>query len=113
MKNSCARAFQLIRAANKLTQAQFSEQIGISISYVGQIEQGRALPSYDVMQKVVEVFEVDANLFFGTGSAQTVIDNSFYKLVSEMSQEQLEGIKSLLKFVKNVSILKQEHDDKA
>lgn len=112
MKKPCAQAFRLIRLTNELTQNEFSERLEISSSYVGQIEQGKALPSYELLSKVVEIFDVDANLFFGGGNAQTVIDNSFYKLVSDMSQTQLNGIKGLLKFVTNVSMLNREILDK-
>jgi len=108
MKNSCAQTFKLIRMANGLTQNQFSEQLDISSSYVGQIEQGKAFPSYELLNKVVEIYGVDANLFFDGGSAANLIDNSFYKLISDMSNNQLDGIKSLLKFVTNVSILHNE-----
>jgi transcriptional regulator with XRE-family HTH domain len=108
MKNPCAQAFKLIRLANELTQNQFSERLDISSSYVGQIEQGKAFPSYELLCKVIEMFDVDANLFFGGGNVQTVIDNSFYKLVSDMSKNQLDGIKGLLKFVTNVSIINCE-----
>lgn len=108
MKNPCAQAFKLIRLTNKLTQAQFAERLDISSSYVGQIEQGKAFPSYDTLDKVIETFDVDANLFFGHNDAHTVIDDSFYKLVSDMSQSQLDGINGLLKFVTNISKLKDE-----
>ena len=108
MKNPCARAFRLIRSANNLTQNEFSEQIDVTPSFVGQIERGKAFPSYEVMNRIVEKFNVDANLFFGGGNAHSVVDNSFYKLVADLSPDQLEAIKALLRFVTNISMLNSD-----
>jgi len=108
MKNPCAQAFKLIRLTNRITQEKMSKQLGVSESYVGQIEQGKSFPAYEMLCKVIEVYDVDANLFFGNGNSLTVIDNSFYKLVSNMTPEQIDEIRGVLKFVTNVSMLQQE-----
>ena len=105
---TCARAIKIIRLANNLTQSEFSEQIGVTPSFVGQLEQGKALPSFEVLNRIVERFTVDANIFFGGGSAPLLIDNSFYKLVSDLSPEQLAAVRELLRFVTNVSILNND-----
>ena len=113
--NPCARALKSIRLANNLTQNELSEQLGITPSFVGQLEQGKAYPSFEVLNRIVTTFNVDANIFFGGGSTSVVVDDSFYALVSGLSSEQLEGIKNLLRFIANVSTLKNdvsiEHDD--
>lgn len=112
MEYPCANAFRVIRKSNNLSQAEFAEKLAVSASHIGQIEQGRSVPSYELMLRVVETFSnADAHLFFGGGKIQTVIDNSFYKLISDMSQEQLDGIRELLKLVTNVSIQKEEIPD--
>jgi len=53
-----------IRRDNKLTQAELSELLNVTAGHIGMLEQGRAKPSYEVMERIVDLYSVDANLFF-------------------------------------------------
>jgi len=65
MSKHIANVIKNIRIAHGLTQEQLAEMIDRSPGHVGMLEQGRATPSYDVMEKLITEFDVDANLFFG------------------------------------------------
>jgi len=64
MVSYVASAFKNIRDIKGLTQEELAEALGVTAGHVGMIEQGRAKPSYEVMDKLVNEYGVDANLFF-------------------------------------------------
>jgi len=64
MTSNIATAFKNIREVKRLTQEELAEVLGVTAGHVGMIEQGRAKPSYEVMDKLVNEYGVDANSFF-------------------------------------------------
>jgi len=71
MKEHIALIFKTVRTANKLTQAELAEKIDVSPGHIGLLEQGKAKPSYEVMEKMVCLYNIDANLFFGRTQKNT------------------------------------------
>jgi len=65
MNKHISFVIKTIRKANNLTQEDLAAIIGVSPGHIGSLEQGKANPSYEVIEKFIEEFEVDANLFFG------------------------------------------------
>lgn len=55
-----------IRNENKLTQREMAEIIDVSHIHYSKIEQGERKLQIDLMIKIISIFRVDANLFFGT-----------------------------------------------
>lgn len=51
-------ALSLIRKYNALTQSQLSAELGLSNSYLSEIESGKKQPSLDVLTKYSEYFEI-------------------------------------------------------
>ena len=49
---SLGRKIKKARKENELTQERLAEKIGISTAYMGFIEQGRYIPSMQVLQKL-------------------------------------------------------------
>jgi len=76
MSNSIISAFKKIRADNKLTQAKFAEKLGFSAGHIGTVEQGRSKPSYELMEKIIELYDFDANLFFRDTSKPISVDKA-------------------------------------
>lgn len=54
-----------VRNANNLTQRQMAEILDISHIHYSKIEQGERKICVDLMIKVIDIFHVDANQFFG------------------------------------------------
>jgi len=52
------RALKLIRVYHGLSQVQVAEQLGLSKSYVSEIEKGTKKPSIDVLERYAEVFDL-------------------------------------------------------
>jgi transcriptional regulator with XRE-family HTH domain len=53
-----------IRRNQDLTQAQLAELVGVSLDFISLIERGLSSPSFDTIQKLGKVLEVDFSEFF-------------------------------------------------
>lgn len=52
------RALKTIRQYHRLSQSEMAEQIGISRSYLNEIERDKKEPSLEILRKYAERFEV-------------------------------------------------------
>jgi len=92
MNAQIALIFRTVRTANKMTQADIAEMLEVSPGHIGLLEQGKAKPSYDVMEKMLTLFSIDANLFFGrtqrnTKSINATIISLMQNLLSEVNEQ--------------------------
>ena len=53
-----------IRLKAKKTQGEFAESINVSRGTISQIEGGRANPTYEILEKIINVYSIDANVLF-------------------------------------------------
>ncbi len=59
------RALKLIRIFHEMNQKELAELLGISRSHVSELESGKKKPSYDLLERYSEVFDVPvSNLIF-------------------------------------------------
>lgn len=52
------RALKVVRQYHRLSQSDFADRIGISRSYVNELENGKKEPSIDVLRKYSEFFDI-------------------------------------------------------
>lgn len=72
MNTNCGLRLKSWRTNSGLSQRDLSEVLGVSQSYVGNIESGRSQPSRAFLQKLTERFSVSADwILFGTGLPTT------------------------------------------
>lgn len=57
-----------IRTTNNKTQQEFADSISVSRSTVSQIESGKANPTMEILDNIVNVYNIDANLLFNKNS---------------------------------------------
>ena len=55
---------QQIRKSNGYTQEKLAEKIEVSVRYISDIEQDRAKPSYEVLVKICNLFNVSMDQIF-------------------------------------------------
>lgn len=55
---------QEIRKSNGYTQEKLAENIEVSVRYISDIEQDRAKPSYEVLVKICNLFNIGINQIF-------------------------------------------------
>lgn len=53
-----SKALLLIRKYHDLTQSQLSSELGMSSSYLSEIESGKKQPSLDILGRYSEFFEI-------------------------------------------------------
>jgi transcriptional regulator with XRE-family HTH domain len=53
-----------IRTFNKLTQLELSSKLGISRSYISQIEKGAKRPTNETLQRYSEAFDVPLSVIY-------------------------------------------------
>ena len=59
-----------IRLQHDMTQNEFAASLGISRSALTQLEAGHTKPSFDVLEKLIDQFDVDINDFFNSSVPQ-------------------------------------------
>ncbi|MCP2037689.1 helix-turn-helix domain-containing protein [Chryseobacterium sp. HSC-36S06] len=55
-----------IRIQHDMTQNEFAASLGISRSALTQLEAGHTKPSFDVLEKLIDQYDVDVSIFFNT-----------------------------------------------
>ena len=55
------RALKLLRVYHRLTQVALSKRLGISNTYLSEIEAGIKVPSVDLLEKYAEIFKMPAS----------------------------------------------------
>jgi len=68
-------ALRLVRVFHDINQSQLAEKLGISRSYLSEIESGKKTPSIDLMDKYANVFNIPPSslLYF----SEQLADNKF------------------------------------
>ena len=98
-----SEALRLLRVYHDMKQVDLCDALGLSKSYISELEKGNRTPSFDVIQKYAEFFKVPASsiLFFSEqlevsdgrplvkSGAKVVIASKiirFLKLIEEKTQ---------------------------
>lgn len=58
---------KLLRTANGEKQLVLASQLGVSVSYLSQLESGKKTPSLDLIQRVASIFQVPPAMFLVDG----------------------------------------------
>lgn len=77
------------RNAKKLTLAVMAERIGVTLSTVAAYEAGTRMPSYEVLLKISNLFNVSTDVLLGN-AGKDLID------VSELTAEQRHSIETMV-----------------
>lgn len=106
-----------LRIHLKLTQSQFASKIGNKVHNIGAWEEGRATPSYKILQQIANIFsipltdlietEIDENYFSRIDEQPAVYFNKesqsaveFVRFLQEELKEKNKVIKALLEILK-------------
>lgn len=81
MKTNTSQKIKQIRKDNNLTQQEFSEKMGVSRSYLSNVEAGKQEPSFSFLMLLLRAFKVDANWLLGLREErQTLVDGRRYDM---------------------------------
>lgn len=59
-----AEALRLIRVFHDMKQQELADQLGLSKSYVSELESGKKVPSMEVVQKYSDAFKIPPSSIF-------------------------------------------------
>lgn len=97
------KALKLIRTYYDISQTELSSQIGVSNSYLSEIESGKKQPTIDLLKKYSELFDMPLSsiLFFSEG-----LDAP--KATDAMRMTVAKSVISLLEWNQNRNAAKEE-----
>jgi transcriptional regulator with XRE-family HTH domain len=89
-----------IRKRRNETLAEVSKETGISVSFLSGIERGQTNPSLDTLNRLVDYYQLPANLLLAA-SGMNGLQNSanlpgYSDFVSQMGDKLSENVKNLL-----------------
>ncbi len=82
------------RKLRNLTQAELAEKVGLSSNFIALIESGRRAPSFETLEKLIEVLNVSVNQIFNFEESNEYdtaeeIRERLNSYISEMKPEDL------------------------
>lgn len=79
-----SEALRLIRAYHDLSQSELSLELGISNSYLSEIESGKKQPTLDILSKYSERFDIPVSslLFFSEQMGRTKATDKLRKFAA-------------------------------
>lgn len=97
LRSKLANEVKAKRQELNMTQEDLAEQLGKSVSYIGQLERGECLLKVETLQDLVRSLGMDANALFASGGFESDKAIELYKIANLMDFQKLEF---LLKFAK-------------
>lgn len=58
MKNNLGEALRLVRSFHDMNQIELAQRLGISRSYLSELESGKKMPSLDLLDNYAKTFEI-------------------------------------------------------
>ena len=95
LSNTFGTNLRNFRKVKRLTQAQLAEKAELAAVTISQIERGAATPSFATIERLADILEVPAVVFFGIGlvvtgdSERTRLLSKINTQLSRMNEDQL------------------------
>ncbi len=92
------RRISMYRKKKGLTQTAFAEKLGVSDSYVSQVERGINKISLPRLDEIAEILGVDITLLISDhmGSTEKSINSEIHEITKEWSEDQTNFLIDLL-----------------
>lgn len=70
--------FKSLRIKSGLTQQQMADKLGLSRSTIGMYENGEREPSFEILETIADLFNVDMNYLIGKKDYSQIITPDYY-----------------------------------
>ncbi len=70
--------FKSLRMKSGLTQQQMADKLGLSRSTIGMYENGEREPSFEILENIADLFNVDMNYLIGKKESTEIIPEGYY-----------------------------------
>ncbi len=87
---------QLREQAN-MTQRDLSLTLGMSESYINQVETGRTLPSLEAIEYICQYFQITVNDFFDLSKTNPVRQNQLIEATAGLQNSQIDNLIEIAK----------------
>lgn len=99
--NSFGERLKTLRNSKKLKQEELAQKINISKSAIGMYERNEREPSFEILEKLANYFEVSTDfLLTGSEKKNENIGGLFFFDVEGLTEEEIEDIKRHIEYVK-------------
>lgn len=89
--------FASIRLARNISARALSIKLGQSTAYISQIENGRRLPSLEVLFSFCEFFGLTLQEFFDDGKYHPVQYKDLFRILNKLDPEELFEVTTITK----------------
>lgn len=87
---------QKLRKNMNMTAEEFSEELGVSVSHISQIEQGGRKMSINLLFRMMDVLQVDANTVLAVPECAKIgVDVSIDEEIKDLPKEQQKYFKNI------------------
>ena len=95
---------QKIRKSNGYTQEKLAEEIEVSVRYISDIEQDKSKPSYEVLIKICNVFQISLDQVFSEYLNLKENKSMEYSLAGfdKLSKKDKETIENLIMYFNKI-----------
>ena len=95
---------QKIRKSNGYTQEKLAEEIEVSVRYISDIEQDKSKPSYEVLIKICNVFQISLDQVFSEYLNINENKSMEYSLAGfdKLSKKDKETIENLIMYFNKI-----------
>src|SRR5258708_1256032 len=84
-----ARRFRSLRERQGITQEEFADRCGISVSFASLLERGERSPSYETLLQIADALEIPLAELFRSAASPSDDDAYFSKLVDFARRRKL------------------------
>ena len=99
-----ANILKTLRTDKHLSQQELATRLGISKSAVSMYEQGRREPDFDILNKIADIFQVDADYLLGRSSLSHEPEPATIAAhldTSDLTQAELDDVEKYIQFIRS------------
>lgn len=92
-----------LRTNVNITMAELGKSVGTSSGYISDLEKSKRIPSFELVLKICEAFNITLSDFFNEGTEPVTLTPEVKELldsVKNLSPEQLELLSKFFKSIK-------------
>lgn len=112
------KTLKYLRKENGITQEELAKAIGVTTSMVGMYETGARKPSYEVLFKISEYFDVSIDYLLGrdkNNNCSDTINSKFKPIIDsldragDLKDEEIDDIREQVEFLINFKRQKRKN----
>lgn len=88
-----------LRKEKELTQEKLAELLNISTEHLSRIETGSYRPSFSLITKISEIFNVDEQTIMFGNTINKTTDKELYDRIECLSEEKKQAVKLILDLI--------------